>query len=189
LRNGAPARIRPLRTDDVQRFGAFVGQLSEGARGCPFHAGIGDCEPAMLQQLVSVDGVRQVALVATLALADGEALIGEARYGVREPAGSAELAIAVADPWQGQGVADHLIDGLLEAARDAGLRRLYVDVLASHTGLIGVLHRMGFQTRAQGTGGGLLRLERGVAPRTQQPQRRPLGALRRWLAGQFVPRP
>lgn len=189
LRNGAPARIRPLRTEDAQRFGAFVGQLSEGSRGCRFHAGIGDCEPAALQQLVSVDGVRQVALVATLPLVDGEALIGEARYCVGEPPGSAELAIAVADAWQRQGVADHLIDCLLEAARDAGLRRLYGDVPASHTGLIGFLHRMGFQTCAQGPGGGLLRLERGVAPRPPQPERRPLGALRRWLAGQFVPRP
>lgn len=183
LRNGAAARIRPLRMDDAQRFGAFVGQLSEGSRGCRFHAGIGDCEPATLQQLVSVDGVRHVALVATLAQRDGETLIGEARYRVGEPPGSAELAIAVADPWQGQGVAEHLIDCLLEAARDAGLRRLYGDVLASHTRLIGFLRRTGFQTCAQGSGGHLLRLERGVAPRAPQAQRRPLGALRRWLAG------
>lgn len=188
LRNGVPARIRPLRLDDAQRFGAFVGKLSVASRGCRFHAGIGDCAPATLQQLVCVDGVRHVAFVATLALADGEELIGEARYCVGDDPGCAELAIAIADSWQGQGLAGPLIDCLLQAARDAGLHQLYVEALATNIRMIGCLRRMGFRTSVQGSTGNLLRLERGVSPRVAQPDQRLPGALRRWLISQFTPR-
>lgn len=188
LRNGVLARIRPLRLDDARRFGAFVGQLSEASRGCRFHAGIGDCGLPTLQELVCVDGVRHVAFVATRALADDEELIGEARYRVGDDPACAELAIAIADAWQGQGLAEQLLDCLIEAARDAGLRRLYGEVPATHTRLIAFMHRKGFQTRAEGSTSTVLRLEHGVAPRLVQPDTRRPGALRRWLASQLVPR-
>lgn len=186
LRNGVRARIRPLRLDDARRFGDFVGKLSEASRDDRFHGDVGDCTPFTLQQLVCVDGVRHVVFVAALALADGEELIGEVRYRVGDEPGCAEVAIAVVDAWQGQGLADQLIDCLLEAAHDAGLRRLYGEVLAANTRMIGFLHRMGFQTCSQGSSGDLLRLERGVSPRRPQGARGLPGALRRWLIGQFA---
>ena len=189
LRNGVAIRIRPVRPDDARRFNAFICKLSVASRGCRFHGdigAIGDCAPATLQRLVAADGVRQVAFIATLPCADGEEVIGEARYCVGADADRVELAITVADAWQGQGMADLLLDSLLEAARDAGVRWIYGEVGASNTRMIGFLHRMGFQTCAQGSGHEVVRIERGVAPRLPRAGQRPAGALRRWLLDQFA---
>ena len=64
----------------------------------------------MLVDLVNVDGVRHVAFVATLRLDHDEEVIGEARYDVSADGDSAELALVVADIWQGQGLAVAMLD-------------------------------------------------------------------------------
>lgn len=188
LRNGMPVRIRPVRSDDAPRLNAFVCELSAASRGRRFHGCIGECAPFTVQQLVAVDGVRDVAFIATLPFADGERVIGEARYCIRADADGAELALTVADAWQGQGLGEQLIDCLLEAARDAGVRRLYGEVLASNAQMINFLHRVGFKTCARDAGSGVVRVERGVAAGSPRSNERRVGALRRWLINQFVPR-
>jgi GNAT superfamily N-acetyltransferase len=186
LRNGAPAQIRSVRPDDGKRFGSFVARLSVAARGERFGRGFGACSPAMLVDLVNVDGVRQVAFVATLKLDHDEEVIGEARYGVNADGDCAELTVVVADFWQNQGLGGQLIDRLIEAARDAGLRRLVADVPSSNRRMVRFMQRMGFVASASGAERPVLRMERGVA--AQKPQaaaRRPAELLRRWLSNQF----
>jgi GNAT superfamily N-acetyltransferase len=186
LRNGAPAQIRALRSDDAKRFGGFVARLSAASRGERFGRGFGICPPAMLLDLVNVDGVRHAAFVATLKLDDDEEVIGEARYDVSTDGDCAELTLVVADFWQGQGLAEPLLDRLLEAARDAGLRRLVGEVPSSNHRMIRFMQRMGFVACAQGADRPVLRMERGVAPRLPQaPALRPVDVLRRWLNNQL----
>lgn len=186
LRNGAPAQIRAVRPDDMKRFGGFVARLSAASRGERFGRGYGACSPAMLVDLVNVDGVRHVAFVATLRLDHDEEVIGEARYSVSADGDCAELTLVVADIWQGQGLADQLLDRLLEAARDAGLRRLVAEVPSSNRRMIRFMQRMGFVACAQGADRPALHMERGVAPRPPQtPAPGPMDLLRRWLNNQF----
>lgn len=186
LRNGAPAQIRTVRPDDAKRFCGFVARLSPASRGERFGRGFGACSPVMLVDLVNVDGVRQVAFVATLKLDHDEEVIGEARYGVDADGDCAELTLVVADFWRSQGLGGQLLDRLLEAARDAGLRRLVAEVPSSNLRMIRFMQRMGFVTAASGADRPVLRMERGVAMR--QPEAcapRPVGLLRRWLSNQF----
>lgn len=186
LRNGAPAQIRTVRPDDAKRFAGFVARLSAAARGERFGSGFGACSPAMLVDLVNVDGVRQVAFVATLKLDHDEEVIGEARYGLNTDGDCAELTLVVADFWQSQGLGCQLLDRLIEAARDAGLRRLVAEVPSSNLRMVRFMQRMGFVAGASGADRPVLRMERGVAAR--QPQAaapRPADLLRRWLSNQF----
>ncbi|MDR6534981.1 GNAT family protein [Variovorax soli] len=187
LRNGAPAQLRAVRSDDAKRFGAFFARLSAASRGERFGRGLeAACSPAMLVDLVNVDGVRHVAFVATLRLDHDEELIGEARYDVAADGDSAELALVVADSWQGQGLADQLLDLLLEAARHAGLRRLVCEVPASNRRAIRFMQRMGFVAGAPGADRLVLRMERSVASRVPPaPAPRAVDMLRRWLNNQF----
>jgi ribosomal protein S18 acetylase RimI-like enzyme len=144
----------------------------------------------MLLDLVNVDGVRHAAFVATLRLDRDEEVIGEARYDVDSDSDGdgdcAQLSLVVADFWQGQGLAEHLLDHLLEAARDAGLRRLVGEVPSSNHRMIRFMQRMGFVVCARGGERPVLRLERGVAPRAPQaPAPRLADVLRRWLNNQL----
>ena len=190
----APRRlpaVRAVRAADAEAMREFVQQaLSPAARRCRFHGALQGCSAALLRHLTRVDGVQHVAFVATVPGDDGaERVVGEARYvacrGDERNAGCAEFAIAVADDWQGRGLADRLMAALFDRARDAGLRWLYGDVLGSNERMLGFTRRLGFSARSgsgdrDDDGDGIVRVERGVAtlapPRREAPWRGWLGA-------------
>jgi acetyltransferase len=189
LRNGVPVHIRPVRPADVRCFGEFICKLSTASRGWRFQGGVSPCAPGLLQELVHVDGVNHVCSIATRPAhlgAAGEEVLGEARYCVDVDTDCAELAIAVADTCQGQGLADELLAHLLDAARDAGLRCLFCEVPSANARMIRFMQRMGFVVCERVGEGSVLRMEREVAPRAPQGAApRALLALRRWLGSQF----
>ena len=55
----------------------------------------------------------------------------------------AEPAIVVADDWQGRGLASHLLDALVDRAREEGVERFVAPVLADNTAAIRLLERLG----------------------------------------------
>ncbi|GAA4354218.1 hypothetical protein GCM10023165_45230 [Variovorax defluvii] len=187
VRNGAPVQIRDVRPDDAKRFAGFVSRLSHASRGERFGSGMGGaCSPAVLVDLVNVDGVRQVAFVATARMGLVDEVIGEARYSLGEDGEGATLTIVVADVWQGQGLAGLLLDRLVEAARDAGLRRLYAEVPPSNHRMLRFMQRMGFVAGAHGAERPVLRMERSVALRQPPaPEPGPMEVVWRWLNNQF----
>lgn len=186
LRNGLPVHLRAVRPADARCFGEFVRKLSAVSRGWRFQGGLSPCAPGPLQELVHVDGVNQVCTIATRPRADCaevyEEVIGEARYSVDADADRAELAIAVADTCQGQGLADELLDHLLETARDAGLRCLFCEVPFSNARMIRFMQRMGFVACERDGVSAVLRMEREVASPPRSAATRSVQALRRWLS-------
>jgi GNAT superfamily N-acetyltransferase len=118
----------------------FFLALSPRSRELRFLSPAMGTTPQQLRPLLDVDGMRHVA---HLALVDG-AVVGEARF-VRLGAGraTAELAIAVADDWQGRGVGRRLLDSLVSAAARRGVRRLTFDALAENRRALGFFARRG----------------------------------------------
>jgi GNAT superfamily N-acetyltransferase len=60
-----------------------------------------------------------------------------------EDAGTAEVAVAVADSWQGRGVATALLDRLAERARAEGVRRFSADILAENRPMLELIGEIG----------------------------------------------
>lgn len=140
----APA-LRPARACDAPAMQAFIDGLGVHSRRSRFHGGLGRCSARLAATLVAADGHRQVVWLATVRAGGPECIVGEARY-VRDAdaAGTAELAIAVADDWQGRGVADALLRRLLASARAAGVRHLRADVMAANVRMQAFVRRHGF---------------------------------------------
>jgi len=55
-----------------------------------------------------------------------------------------EMSIIVADEWQGKGLGRQITEALIAGAKACGMRRMYVDVLASNTAMLRLAHRCGF---------------------------------------------
>jgi acetyltransferase len=128
LGNRPAVTVRPILQQDAELQEAFVRDLSAEARYHRFLSPIRELPPGMLEKLMQVDHVNHLALIATQ-FADGrEVAIGEARY-VREGSDDAEFAIAVADAWQGRGLARLLLHKLEGAATDAGVQCMVGDTL------------------------------------------------------------
>ncbi len=173
--------LRPVRADDLPAMRRFVQGLAAGSRALRFHGGVKPDSPRLLAHLTQADGRRHIAYVAVLPCDDGELIVGEARV-VRGADGEpAELAIAVADAWQGRGLAGRLLRTLLAAAAESGFDAVAGDVLAHNVRMAGFMRREGFEP-APGLEAGVQRWQRALAaPRPARPLwlgwlRRPFGA-------------
>jgi acetyltransferase len=136
--------IRRVHLPDAQAMQEFLAGLSRASRRNRFHGAVNGVSPSLLRRLVSADGERHAAWVACVWGVNGEEIIGEAVWYLVDPEhGVAELAISVSDAWHGRGVADALMHALLQAARTAGLRELYGDVLHANARMLAFMRRHG----------------------------------------------
>ena len=126
LRDGTPALIWPLLSSDSRTLREGFRRLSPQSRRSRFLSPLSDLDEAMIARLVGgVDGVHHVALVLVVLPPDGlEQPVGIARL-VQDPSdpATADIAVTVADQWQGCGVGAALVRALM-GRRPLELRRL-----------------------------------------------------------------
>ena len=101
--------------------------------------------PALVAQLASF-GTGSACLVAA-APSDPGRVVAEARYVPIAP-GTAELALTVADSYQGTGLGHSLLDALVERARAEGLDRLRAVVLLANIPMLRLLQHYGWALAA-----------------------------------------
>ncbi|MEQ8860552.1 MAG: GNAT family N-acetyltransferase [Pseudomonadales bacterium] len=169
--DGTLVRIRPIRPGDREREAAFVRELSAASRYFRFHAALRELTPAMLERFTQVNYPHDMALVAVVDEAGGERQVGVARY-VREPGtDTAEIAIVVADAWQGKGIATRLLTDLREVARGAGITHLVASVLRENGRMLELVRRLGFLHEGSSDGARAARLGKHVVPSDQRADR------------------
>jgi RimJ/RimL family protein N-acetyltransferase len=91
---------------------------------------------------MNIDFIDHVALVAVLEEAGRPVIVGGARYIVIEP-GSAEVAFAIIDQYQGLGIGQALMRHLARIARGVGIRELIADVLPENVAMLKVFAKSG----------------------------------------------
>ena len=126
LRDGTPALIWPLLPTDDRTLREGFRRLSPESRQRRFLAPLSDLDEAMIQRLVGdVDGLHHIALVLVVLPPGGlEQPVGIARL-VQDPSdpATADIAVTVADQWQGRGVGAALVRALMQR-RPHDLRRI-----------------------------------------------------------------
>jgi acetyltransferase len=150
LRDGRWYTIRPIRAEDGERLQRFVRGLSEQSRYFRFISTLTELTPRMLARYTQIDYDRELALVASLRADDSEsgdeeALIGVVRYLLNPDGETCEFAIAVDDRFHGQGLGTTLMQSIIDAARDKGLKRIEGYVLAINAPMIGLMRALGFR--------------------------------------------
>ncbi len=159
-----PVTLRRIRADDAAALQGLVRLLSPRSRRFRFHGALNELSAATLDEFTRVDQCRHVAFVLTVTEHGAERIVGEARYVLTADPEAAEFGIALADDFQGRGLADRLLDALVDAARAGGVRRLFGDVLPDNYRMRAFMCRCGFAEVARGAGSGLIRVEREVEP-------------------------
>ena len=144
LRDGTRVTIRPITPEDRTEIAAAVRNLSPESRYKRFLGAVDALDARTLRYLTEIDHHDHEALVAFDA-ADGHG-VGVARY-ARAPgaADAAELAVVVADAWQGQGLGTLLVRKVIDRARDEGISQLTALVLATNTQMLELLEREGWR--------------------------------------------
>ena len=133
MRDGRRFEIRALSPQDGPALLAAIKSVSAKSLFRRFFAVRREFTEKEIAFFVNVDFVDHVALVAVVE----QNIVGGGRYVVVKP-GTAELAFAVIDAYQGQGVGAALMRHLVAIARDAGLRELVAEVLAENAVMLKV---------------------------------------------------
>ncbi len=141
LRDGSRATIRPIRPQDAGPLSVGFARLSEKSRYRRFLSPMRELSGPMLRYLTEVDHHDHEALVAVGA--DGS-LVGVARW-VRSSSDPqvAEVAVTVADDWQGRGLGTALLGLVTDRARVEGISRFTALMLAINREMLDLFEDLG----------------------------------------------
>ncbi|HEX7219027.1 MAG TPA: bifunctional acetate--CoA ligase family protein/GNAT family N-acetyltransferase [Burkholderiales bacterium] len=144
-RDGRTVRVRPMRPEDAEREKRFFARLSPRSRYQRFMQYLATLSERMLARFTQLDYDRELALVA---LWEDE-FVAVGRYAPNEDGVTAEFALVVADDWQGKGLGRALLERLCDAARAAGYRALYGEILHANREMLDLAAHVGFVESAR----------------------------------------
>ena len=142
LRDGRPIQVRALRPEDREAMGRAAHGMSEESIYRRLFSPRHYMSEQEIAYYMNVDFTNHVALVAVLSENGNQVIVGGGRYVVTEP-GTAEVAFAVPDAYQGQRVGGLLMKHLAQIARHSGIKTLIAEVLASNAAMLKVFEKSG----------------------------------------------
>jgi RimJ/RimL family protein N-acetyltransferase len=148
LRDGRQVEIRAQRPGDRDGLQAAIRRISSQSLYRRFFGVRREFSDKEASSFLDIDFVNQVALVVVAAEDSGPNIVGGGRYVVVNP-GQAEVAFAVVDEYQGQGLGGALMRHLTKIARAAGLKELIAEVLAENAPMLKVFEKCGLPMRMQ----------------------------------------
>jgi acetyltransferase len=165
LGDGAWVTLRPVLPQDDAMERLFVANgLTSQSRYLRFQTGVRELPEEVIQAFTHIDYHDHFALIAETFEGGEQVQVADARF-VRDAdaASTAEFGIAVADAWQGQGLASRLMETMLRAARAEGIEQLYGDVLRGNARMLALAKAHGFITRRHPDDATLVRVQRNLA--------------------------
>ena len=148
LEDGTPLFLRPMKPEDESLVAEFLGNCSEDTVYFRYFKHIKKWTHEMLIRFTQNDYDRELGLMA-IGLSPGpEVMMGVSRMVMVADRSTAEFAVIVADPWQGKGLGEKLIERVIEIARDNGVKMLHGDVLATNLPMLGLMKKLGFSIKA-----------------------------------------
>ena len=145
LTDGREASLRAIRPDDREAFLAFHAGLSDESRYFRYFSSRRKLPEREIRHFTEVDQQTHAGVVMEL----GGALVGHALYDRLDDASEAEVALEVADAFQGHGVGTALLTELAAIARRAGVRRFVGHVLPTNQRMLEVFRDLGFEEHAR----------------------------------------
>jgi acetyltransferase len=140
--------IRPIGPADHDALAAFYGELSDESLWSRFHGVAHGISDGAATAFCGPDHEHREGFVAVLRGRRGKSpvIVGHLCL---EPAGvdEAELAVAVADRWQGRGVGRALLHTAIVWARHHGIARLQASMLTTNSAILGLLRSARLPTR------------------------------------------
>src|SRR6266481_6776786 len=149
LRDGSSIRIRAIGAKDQERLHEHFRGLSQQSIYFRFMGFKRDLSALDLKQLTELDFNDHVGLAATLTENGRERFIGVGRYIRGKDPRRAEVAFAVLDKYQGQGIGTILLEHLGQIARASGVTELEATVLGDNRQMLEVLTHSGFKIRRE----------------------------------------
>jgi RimJ/RimL family protein N-acetyltransferase len=168
LRGGRVAEVRAIRPDDRDRLQAAFHALEPESVYLRYFSFKQALTEADLDRLCEPDFHERVVLVVTLPGDAGEEIIVGAGGYVMLPGAvgirAAEVAFAVEEDVQGQGISGKLLAVLADLARIDGIERFDAEVLSRNLPMLRVFERSGLPTTVSPEEDGVVHVQMALAP-------------------------
>lgn len=156
LRDGSRVTVRPVTPEDKGAIQEGFRRLSPTSRYRRFLSPMAELSNRLADYLTRIDHHDHEALIA---LAPDDHGVGVARFvRSREDPHAAEMAVTVADDWQGRGLATGLLELLADRAREEGITRFTAMMLAENREMLEVMEGLG-EVRVTGHASGTIEVE------------------------------
>ena len=152
-KKGLEILLRPVKISDEPLLKDFFYSLSDQSLYRRFMSARKDMPHERLQDFVIIDYSRETLLLAVLQKDEIEEVVGVGQYGIDETTHSAEVAFAVRDDRQGQGIGTELLSYLTVLAKRQGLLGFTAEVLFENRPMMQVFESAGFDLEKKSTQG------------------------------------
>ena len=169
LDSGESFSLRPVRHDDGVLEEAFVRGLSRESRYQRMLSGGFKVTPEWIESMTHIDYQRHMAFAVTSVIDGVEQFVGVGRYVVDVATAGAEVALVIADVWQGRGLGRRLLATLIEHAQSARVQQIVGVVLATNEAMLRLARSMGFSVNAEPGDATVMRIRRDLAAVNAQP--------------------
>ncbi len=151
LKDGTRIFFRPIKPSDAEIWVEFYHSLSEDSKYMRFFSNLPATPPQkMIDQYTNVDYINRLAMVAIIEVNGKEKMIGVVRYALDPPdSDSAELAVVVADEWQGRGRGSHMLLDMLLVMRKRGVKKVKGDVFLQNRSMMRLMKESGFKFKKE----------------------------------------
>jgi acyl-CoA hydrolase/GNAT superfamily N-acetyltransferase len=144
-RTGLQLLFRPVKISDETLVKDFFYALSDQSLYRRFISSRKDMPHERLQEFVVIDYTQELVILATRGTEDNEEVIGVGQFGIGQDVHSAEVAFAVRDKEQKQGIGTELLNYLIYLGKRNGLLAFVAEVLFENKPMLSVFEKAGFK--------------------------------------------
>jgi RimJ/RimL family protein N-acetyltransferase len=145
LTDGREAVLRAIEPADREAFLAFHAALSDESRYLRYFSSRRKLPEHEIHHFTAVDQHTHAGVVVLV----GGQLVGHALYDRLVDPAEAEVALEVADAFQGHGVGTAMLRELVRVAKRAGVQRFVAHVLPTNRRMLEVFRDLGFEEHAR----------------------------------------
>ena len=147
LRDGRTVILRPIKPEDEPLWLEMFRNFSEESIRYRFFEVIKDTPHEVRVRYCNIDYDREIGIVAELNEGGIRKILGVVRLVIEPDGKTGEVAIIVADPWQGLGLGTKMMDYMIEVCKDKGLETIYGVMLPDNYRAINLMKKMGFNIK------------------------------------------
>lgn len=152
-KTGLQLFFRPVKISDEPLLKDFFYSLSDRSLNRRFLSKRKDMPHERLQDFVVIDYTREVVILAIAGPTENELIVGVGQFGVDEKSHTAEVAFAVRDDQQNQGIGQEMLSYLTYLAKREGLLGFTAEVLIDNRPMLHVFEKGGFDIKKKNDAG------------------------------------
>jgi acetyltransferase len=150
LRDGRTVLLRPIKPEDEPLWLEMFQNFSDESIRYRFFHIIKDTPHEMRVRYCNIDYDREMAIVTELTEDGARKILGVVRLIIEPDGKTGEIAVIVADPWQGLGLGSKMMDFMIEICKERRLETVYGVMLTDNYRAIDLMKKMGFALEYSG---------------------------------------